>query len=71
MGIGPGHPDYLTKRAVEVLTAVDVVVGYSTYIELIQPLISGKTIISSGMTREVKRVESAIEQVVKNVKHPR
>lgn len=62
VGIGPGHPDYLTKRAVEVLTAVDVVVGYSTYIELIQPLIVGKTIISTGMTQEVKRVEAAIEQ---------
>ena len=62
VGIGPGSPDHLTKRAVEVLTAVDVVVGYRTYIELIQSLIAGKTIISTGMTQEVQRVEAAIEQ---------
>ena len=40
---------------------VDVVAGYHTYIELIRPLIDGKTIISTGMTQEVKRVEAAIE----------
>ena len=62
VGIGPGSPDHLTKRAIEVLTAVDVIAGYSTYIELIRPLIDGKTIISTGMTQEVKRVEAAIEQ---------
>ena len=44
------------------LKSVDVVAGYRTYIELIRPLIEGKTIISTGMTQEVKRVEAAIEQ---------
>jgi len=47
-----------------VLHAVDVVAGYSTYIELIRPMIEGKTIISTGMTQEVKRVEAAIEQAL-------
>jgi precorrin-3B C17-methyltransferase len=45
-----------------VLSTVDVVAGYHTYIDLIQPLIAGKSIISTGMTREVQRVEAAIEQ---------
>jgi precorrin-3B C17-methyltransferase len=67
VGIGPGSPDHLTKRAIDVLTAVDVVVGYSTYIDLIRPLIDGKTVISTGMTQEVRRVEAAIEQA-KNAK---
>jgi precorrin-3B C17-methyltransferase len=40
---------------------VDVVAGYSTYIELIRPLIGDKKIISTGMTKEVERVEAAIE----------
>jgi len=39
-----------------------VVAGYSTYIDLIRPLIDGKEIISTGMTKEVARVEAAIEQ---------
>lgn len=62
VGIGPGSADHLTQRAKEVLASVDVVVGYRTYLDLIQPLIDGKTIISTGMTREVQRVEAAIEQ---------
>jgi precorrin-3B C17-methyltransferase len=62
VGIGPGSPEHLTQRAIDVLARVDVVAGYSTYIELIRPLIEGKTIISSGMTQEVQRVEAAVAQ---------
>jgi len=62
VGIGPGDLNHLTKRAIDVLTSVDVVAGYTTYIELIRPLIGGKEIISTGMTKEVARVEAAIEQ---------
>jgi len=54
----------LTQRAIDVLHSVDVVAGYSTYIELIRPMIEGKIIISTGMTQEVKRVEAAIEQAL-------
>ena len=62
VGIGPGSPEHLTKRAGQVLAAVEVVAGYHKYIELIHPLIDGKEIISTGMTKEVARVEAAIEQ---------
>lgn len=51
----------MTKRAVDALTSVDVVAGYSTYIDLIRPLIDGKEIIATGMTKELERVEAAIE----------
>jgi precorrin-3B C17-methyltransferase len=44
-----------------VLTAVHTVAGYTTYIDLIRPLIEGKEIVSTGMTKEVERVEAAIE----------
>jgi precorrin-3B C17-methyltransferase len=44
------------------LASVEVVAGYHKYIELIHPLIDGKEIISTGMTKEVARVEAAIEQ---------
>ena len=37
------------------------IVGYTTYIDLIRPLIEGKQVISTGMTREVDRVEAAID----------
>lgn len=44
----------------DVLAEIEAVVGYTTYIDLIRPLISNKQIISTGMTKEVQRVESAI-----------
>ncbi|MGD9113079.1 MAG: precorrin-3B C(17)-methyltransferase, partial [Desulfobacterales bacterium] len=64
VGIGPGSLDHLSKRAVDVLSTVEVVVGYSTYVDLIHPLVDGKEIIRTGMTREVERVEAAIEHAL-------
>jgi len=61
VGIGPGSPDYLSKRSADVLQSVHTVAGYTTYIDLIRPLISGKDIVSTGMMKEVDRVEAAID----------
>ena len=60
VGIGPGDAQHLTRRAADVLQKVDAVAGYTTYIDLIRPLIRDKQIVSTGMTKEVQRVESAI-----------
>lgn len=43
------------------LRKVEAVAGYTTYIDLIRPLIEGKQVVSTGMTKEVQRVESAID----------
>ena len=51
----------MSRRAHEVLSDVDTVAGYDTYIELVAPLIVGKHIIRSAMTREVERVAAAID----------
>ena len=61
VGIGPGHPDHLSKRAHDVLQSADVIAGYTTYIDLIRPLIRDKQIVSTGMTKEVDRVQAAID----------
>jgi len=53
--------DHLTRRAANVLAAVDAVAGYTTYIDLIRPLIHGKEIVSTPMTKEVERVQAAID----------
>lgn len=68
VGIGPGHIDHLSQRAREVLEQADVIAGYGTYLDLIQPLIGDRETISSGMTREVQRVESAIERALEGRK---
>ncbi|KPJ75714.1 MAG: hypothetical protein AMJ54_14100 [Deltaproteobacteria bacterium SG8_13] len=51
----------MSRRAHDVLAAVDTVAGYNTYIDLIRPLIAGKRIIRTAMTREVERVAAAID----------
>jgi len=51
----------MSARACEVLTSVDAVVGYSTYIDLIKPLIRTRKVVQTGMTKEVKRVAAAID----------
>ena len=45
----------------EVLKSVDSVVGYTTYIDLIGTLIKGKHIVSTPMTKEVDRVQAALD----------
>jgi precorrin-3B C17-methyltransferase len=45
----------------DVLEAVDAVVGYKTYLDLIEPLVREKEIVRSGMTKEVQRVKTAID----------
>ncbi|SLM30252.1 CobJ [Desulfamplus magnetovallimortis] len=42
----------------------DSVAGYTTYIDLIKEIIEDKKIISTGMMKEVDRVESAIDEAL-------
>ena len=51
----------MSRRACQVLDLVDTVSGYTTYIDLIYPLIKNKNIISTPMTKEVERVKAAID----------
>ncbi len=41
-----------------------MIVGYSTYIDLIQHMIQGKKIISTAMTKEVQRVGAALDEAL-------
>ena len=61
VGTGPGSEEYLSLRAIAVLKQCDVVVGYKTYIKLIEDLVEGKELISSGMRKEVERCAMVVE----------
>jgi len=60
VGIGPGGLNHMTFEANEAIEFSDVVVGYQTYLEFVEPLLAGKEIVSSGMMREVERCREAL-----------
>ncbi len=43
VSIGPGDLDLIPPRAVSALQASEIIVGYQLYLDLILPLIEGKT----------------------------
>lgn len=55
VGIGPGAHEHMTFRAREAIAEADVVIGYSTYIKLVDDLLEGKVVIRKGMTEELDR----------------
>jgi precorrin-3B C17-methyltransferase len=62
VGFGPGAPEHMTYRAREAIAEADVVIGYSTYIKLVQELLEGKEVVRKGMTEEIDRCVEAYEQ---------
>lgn len=62
MGMGPGDLEQMSIKAFQVLSEVEVIVGYNTYVDLIEELISAEQeVISTGMTKEIDRTQLAIE----------
>lgn len=61
VGIGPGGLEHLTALGRDVINSADVVVGYTTYMDLVRPLLEGKETFETGMTGEVERCEKALE----------
>ncbi len=61
VGVGPGSHDHMTFRAKEVIEESDTIVGYETYVNLVQDLIEGKTVHRYAMTQEVERAHQCID----------
>lgn len=62
IGFGPGSNEHITKRAREAIEESDMIIGYTTYVELIQELVTHQQIVSTGMTEEVTRAREAVKQ---------
>jgi len=60
VGIGPGRHEHMTFRAKQAIEESDIVVGYDTYISLVEDLIAGKLVYRYAMTQEVERANQAI-----------
>jgi len=63
VGIGPGDLKHMTVGASEAISDSEVVVGYKTYIKLIEPLLRQKEVIATGMGDEIERARIAINLV--------
>ncbi|MBE9168693.1 precorrin-3B C(17)-methyltransferase [Pleurocapsales cyanobacterium LEGE 06147] len=62
VGTGPGSLDQITPAAKTAIVEADAVIGYSLYIDLIQPLFRpGQIVESLPITQERQRAQRAIE----------
>lgn len=61
VGLGPGSQQLMTQEAIETIKKVDTIVGYITYIHLVEDMIKGKEIVTTGMRGEIERSKKAIE----------
>ena len=61
VGVGPGHHDHMTYRAKQAISESDTIVGYETYVNLVQDLIKGKNVYRYAMTQEVERAHQCID----------
>lgn len=67
VGIGPGSPEHMTPKAREAIETADAIVGYKTYIALIQDLINPQAEVVAGtMGREVDRAKAAVLKAQEN-----
>jgi precorrin-3B C17-methyltransferase len=62
VGTGPGSVENITPEALKCIKESEIVIGYSTYLDLITPYLKGKKVISSAMMQEVQRCTMAFEE---------
>lgn len=61
IGIGPGAKETMTLQAIKALEEAEVIVGYKTYIKLVEEFIEGKEVIKNGMRQEIDRCKLAVD----------
>ena len=62
IGTGPGAISHMTDAARQAIAESSIVIGYGVYIDLIQPLLGGKEVLSTPMMQEVDRCRTAIDR---------
>lgn len=64
VGTGPGALEHITPAAREAVRKSEIIVGYGTYLDLIEGILKGKEVLSTGMTQEVDRCRKAVELAI-------
>ena len=62
VGFGCGNHENMTFEADTAILKSDLIVGYTTYVELMKKLYPDKKFESTGMRRERERVNFALEK---------
>lgn len=65
VGFGPGGYEYMTMQAKQAIEEADLVVGYTTYIDLVKEFFPEKEFFQTPMKKEVDRCRYAIEETLK------
>lgn len=63
-GIGPGHSVEMSPRCRAAIEASDLIVGYTTYIELADEVIGNRERYTSGMRKEKERASRALSEAL-------
>jgi len=61
VGLGPGSKDLMTQEALAVIERTHTIVGYATYVRLIEDMLTDKEVVVTGMRGEIDRCKKAIE----------
>ena len=61
IGIGPGCRDLMTQEAISAMEDAEVIVGYKTYIKLVEDFVKDKEVVQNGMRKEVDRCQDALD----------
>lgn len=64
VGFGPGDRLYMTQQAIDAITGADLVVGYTTYIRLLEEQFPGLHYFSTPMRKETDRCRAAVEEAL-------
>ena len=68
IGLGPGSYEDLTLKADRALQEVDVIIGYTVYVDLVKEYYQGKEFLTTPMKKEVERCKMAFEEAEKGKK---
>ncbi|MFV0529263.1 MAG: precorrin-3B C(17)-methyltransferase [Lachnospiraceae bacterium] len=68
VGIGPGEYEQMTIKAVQTLKEVDIIVGYTVYVDLVKEHFADKQFMTTPMKKEVDRCIMAFEEANKGKK---
>lgn len=61
LGIGPGNVEDMSMRCYNILKDADMIVGYTTYVNLVKDIFPNKEYYITGMKKELDRCKKVLE----------